>query len=340
MVKNLKYGSNIGVGFLNALDSYILVTQNPPFTENFKNKLSNLPQYTIYPTNVDIHYLEEMTENSKINFDFKYIVGFGGGVAIDTAKFLSWKWNKPLIQIPSIISTDAFLTHEIGVRVDNKVRYIGKAVPEKILIDFEIIKSAPKVLNYAGTCDVLSICTALGDWKIAHEQFGDEINYTIFTKAQTCAQNLIDDALVIKKMQDEGIRKLVGYLQEEMKICEEWGSARPEEGGEHHLAYCIEELSPKRYLHGSLVALNILTVLRLQEEYAEFSFKDLKSFFDFIGHSYKFQQIGITVDVYTQALDTIQQYVKNENLEKGIWYTENPFLKHPKTEIINWISKF
>ncbi|TFG16543.1 MAG: iron-containing alcohol dehydrogenase [Promethearchaeota archaeon] len=340
MRNNLYYGSKNAIATLNSLDSFILVTQNPPFDNIFQKKLTQHPIQIIYPTNVDIHYLKEMSQKVSRNKDVDYVVGFGGGVAIDTAKFFSWKWKKPLIQIPSIISTDAFLTHEIGIRVDNKVQYIGKAVPEQIIIDFDVIKSAPKVLNYAGTCDVLSICTALGDWKIAYEEFGDKIDKKIYSKARNCAQNLLNDAPVIREMQEEGIRKLVGYLQEEMQICTEWGNARPEEGGEHHLAYCIEELSPKRYLHGALVALNILTVLRLQGDYAEFSYTELKDFFDFIGHSYKFEQIGITEELYRRALHEIHFYVQKETLEKGIWFKKDLFSNISISDVINWILGF
>ena len=336
----LNFGSNLVFDTINELENYVLVTQNPPFTPSLNESLSNQPIHSIYPTNVDLNSLEQLSHNNILKAKIEHVVGFGGGVAIDTAKFLSWKWDKKLIQIPSIISTDAFLTHEIGVRIENRVRYIGKAIPEQIIIDYEIIKSAPKVLNYAGTCDVLSICTALGDWKIAHDKFGDKFDSKIFQKARKCAQNLINDAPAIKDMQEEGIQKLVGYLQEEMRICEEWGSARPEEGGEHHLAYCIEELSPKRYLHGALVALNILTVLRLQGDSAEFSDHELKDFFDHIGHSYKFEQIGITSDLYKKALHEIQSYVTKEKLEKGIWYTKNPFSKISISDLINWILEF
>jgi glycerol dehydrogenase-like iron-containing ADH family enzyme len=316
------------------------VTQTPPLTKELEKNLVNSSSLVLFPSKVDLNYLQRLTSEIEDPESYEFIIGFGGGLAIDTAKFLSWKLNRKLIQIPSIISTDAFLTHEIGVRIDNKVRYIGKAIPEQIIIDFEIIKSAPKVLNYAGTCDVLSICTALGDWKIANEKFGDDMDPKIFEKARNCAQNLIDDALVIKTMEEEGIRKLVEYLQEEIHICEEWGSARPEEGGEHHLAYCIEELSPKRYLHGALVALNILTVLRLQGKYAEFSHKQLKNFFDSIGHSYKFEDIGIKPEVYAKALMSIQNYVQKEKLEKGIWFTKDPFSKNSISTIINWIKGF
>ncbi|MBN2155655.1 MAG: iron-containing alcohol dehydrogenase [Candidatus Lokiarchaeota archaeon] len=340
MPSTIKFGQNLAVDVMNDAGSYVLVTQTPPFTSVLKSKLSNFPAYTLFPKKMDIHYQEELAQKKSSKQTIGYVIGFGGGVAIDTAKYLSWKWNLPLIQIPSIISTDAFLTHEIGVRVENKVRYIGKVVPEQLIIDYEIIKSAPKVLNYAGTCDVLSICTALGDWKIAHEQFGDPMDVSIFRSARDCAQRLLDDAFIIKEMQEEGIRKLVGYLQEEIQICEKWGSSRPEEGGEHHLAYCIEELSPKRYLHGALVALNILTVLRLQEDYAEFQPAELKHFFDIIGHSYTFSQIGVTSDIYRKALDSIMFYVRREKLEKGIWYTEDPFLRYSIAEIIDWISKF
>jgi len=339
MANKLDFGSNITFDIMGRLQKYVLVTQNPPFTEKFKSNLESQPILTLFPTNVDINYLEQLSKNT-IFKKTEFLVGFGGGIAIDTAKFLAWKWNKPLIQIPSIISTDAFLTNEIGVRVENKVRYIGNVIPEQVIVDYKLIASAPKVLNYAGTCDVLSICTALGDWKIAHEKFGDKLDPIIYKKARNCAQNLLNDAPLIKQMEENGIRKLVGYIQEEIHICGEWGSARPEEGGEHHLAYCIEELSPKRYLHGSLVALNILTVLRLQAEYAEFQFSELRAFFDAIGHNYKFSQIGITPDIYGKALNEIVNYVRREKLEKGLWYTENPFFRYSISEIIGWISGF
>ena len=120
---------------------------------------------------MELSHLEELAENYKGDYD--YVVGFGGGMACDTGKFLALKWDLPLITIPSIISVDAFLCDAVGIRNENRVRYIDAPEAEKIIIDYELIRTAPNYLNYAGVGDVISCATALGDWKIASEDFND-----------------------------------------------------------------------------------------------------------------------------------------------------------------------
>ena len=46
---------------------------------------------------------------------------------------------------------------------------IGWAVPEAVYVDFDVIRSAPPLLNRSGACDVLCYHTAHFDWKLAHE---------------------------------------------------------------------------------------------------------------------------------------------------------------------------
>jgi glycerol dehydrogenase-like iron-containing ADH family enzyme len=203
-----------------------------------------------------------------------------------------------------------------------------------------LIREAPPKFNYAGTCDVLSICTALGDWKIAHEQFGDKFDQSIYNKAYTLAKDMISKPNELKKLSNEGIKYLVECLKEECYICADWGNARPEEGGEHHLAYCIERISPKQYIHGCLVGLNILVVLKLQGSYATFNVDEIKSYFDAIGHEYKPKQIGIDKETYKKALHHIKDYVIAENLEKGLWFLKNPFQEYTIDDVIEWVFNF
>ena len=107
-----------------------------------------------------LNWIDSVGENQG---EFDYVVGLGGGVACDTAKYFAWKLEKPLITIPSIISVDAFLSKEIGIRVDSRVRYVGSAIADKLIIDFDLIRNAPPQLNRAGIGDVISCATALGD---------------------------------------------------------------------------------------------------------------------------------------------------------------------------------
>lgn len=331
----ISYGENIASERINQLLEYTAVVANPPWNE-FSKSLTKQPINTILAQNVDENYLENL---AKTNQGHGIVVGLGGGVAIDTCKFLSWKWNLPNMRIPSIISVDAFLTKEVGVRNQNRVRYVGKSEPNNIIIDYNLIRAAPPKFNYAGTCDVLSICTALGDWKIAHEIFGDKLDVCIYDRAYKLAKDMLSRPEGLKNLTNDGIKYLVDCLKEECYICADWGNARPEEGGEHHLAYCVERISPKQYLHGSLVGLNILVVLKLQGNYAAFSVEEVKSYFDTIGHEYRPTQIGIDKETYKKALRHIKEYVKSENLEKGLWFLNDPFQCSSIDEIIDWVFK-
>ena len=98
------------------------------------------------------------------------IVGIGGGMAIDVAKYISWKLNKNLVSIPTILSVDAFTTPAAGVRVNHDVEYLGIASPNPLIIDYDLLRSAPKELNIAGVGDLFSIHTASFDWQYAHSK--------------------------------------------------------------------------------------------------------------------------------------------------------------------------
>jgi glycerol dehydrogenase-like iron-containing ADH family enzyme len=122
----ISYGENIASERINQLLEYTAVVANPPWNE-FSKSLTKQPINTILAQNVDENYLENL---AKTNQGHGIVVGLGGGVAIDTCKFLSWKWNLPNMRNPSIISVDAFLTKEVGVRNQNRVRYVGKSEPK------------------------------------------------------------------------------------------------------------------------------------------------------------------------------------------------------------------
>ena len=95
------------------------------------------------------------------------IIGVGGGVALDIAKFFSWKKKLPLFQLPTSIATSAVFWHRVAVRKKGKVNYLGWVVPEAIFIDFDVVKSAPCNVNRAEVGDLFCMHDALFDWKLA-----------------------------------------------------------------------------------------------------------------------------------------------------------------------------
>ena len=120
----------------------------------------------------------------------------------------------------------------------------------------------------------------MGDWIIARDLFGDDFDQSIFKKTVILVKNLLASSKEIHSLSDEGIKMIVESLQGEVFLSKNWGNARPEEGSEHFLAYALEKLTPRSYIHGSLISLNCLVVLRLQGKYAVFEIKEIKDFLD------------------------------------------------------------
>ncbi len=197
------------------------------------------------------------------------VVGIGGGSCCDTAKFVAWKRNCRMILVPTIVSVDAPLTDTIGVRVDNVVKYVGKIYPQELLVDYDIIRKAPPDLNRAGAGDIASIHTALYDWQLAHERNGEAFHADVAQLARDCLERLDANAKEVFNVSPRGIDTIIDLYRREVEFCACIGTSRPEEGAEHIVAYNLERLTGRHFIHGDLVALGIFVIARLQQNEPE-----------------------------------------------------------------------
>lgn len=196
------------------------------------------------------------------------VYAVGGGLATDAAKFLAARRNVPLVCIPTALSVDAFLTWASGVREEGCVRYIETRPPDLLVVDLDVIAAAPPPLRAAGICDVLSIATALWDWRFAEEQGQNppEMAYVEWVAgvARGILQGALDCAEAAGAGDPNGLRALLQCLALEVLLCNLVGHSRPEEGSEHYFAYAVEnELGPGR-THAELVGPGILQMARAQ----------------------------------------------------------------------------
>ena len=111
----------MGIG--KELGKYVVATMEIPWNI-IKNDMGKSPEKVINVTSVEKQWIEDQIKELA---EFDTIVGIGGGMAIDVAKYISWKLNKKLVSIPTIISVDAFTTPAAGVRVNHEVDYLGIA---------------------------------------------------------------------------------------------------------------------------------------------------------------------------------------------------------------------
>lgn len=261
---------------------------------------------------MDLPMVEETV--ASLSPELQVCVGFGGGSALDMAKYTAWKRDLPALLIPSILSVDACVTATAAVRVDGRVRYVGTIIPEAIYIDFAILRQAPGHLNAAGAADILSIHTALFDWQLAAHQTNEPFNAAIGEQARQLLDALNEHASDIRENSPRGLRFLAEAFAIEDNLCSQHGSSRPEEGSEHFLAYNLEYRSKRAFIHGELVGACIVAMAHFQENDPDL----VVGLLDRLGIAYRAHHLNISRKLFKECLETLPAYCEHEGLPYSI----------------------
>jgi glycerol-1-phosphate dehydrogenase [NAD(P)+] len=242
------------------------------------------------------------------------VYAVGGGLVADAAKYLAVKLDLPLVCLPTALSVDAFITSASGIRRDGCVTYIETKVPERLILDLDVIAGAPERIRAAGITDVLSIATGCWDWKFAHERgknpAGMEFIPWVYATAQSILQGALDCAEAAGRADLEGLKTLYDCLVLEVQLCNQIGHARPEEGSEHYFAYCAENLVGHGWPHGDLVGPGIRLMAGLQGQDTQPLEAALKACHIPTDH--------IPPEVIQQTLRRLPGYARKHNLAYGI----------------------
>ena len=191
------------------------------------------------------------------------VIGLGGGQALDVAKYVAWRRDLRLFQVPTAMTVNAPFGHRAGLRRDRIVRYLGWAVPEAVYVDFDVVASAPPGLNRAGIGDILCYHTANLDWRLSRDLGRAERAWPYDEGLVAEARVRLDAVLGalddIRAVSDHGIRTLMEAHR--------WGgnafhaagwNPRHIEGMEHFLFYNLERRTGRHFIHGQPVGLGIV----------------------------------------------------------------------------------
>jgi glycerol dehydrogenase-like iron-containing ADH family enzyme len=304
----LAEGSAVAV--LSEVGPYTLVASDPPWSS--LAPLVPPPARLIEPKSVEVASLDRLLVGEPST---EVVVGLGGGLALDTAKYIAWKTGKRLVQVLSIASVDAGFTKAIGVRVDRKVSYVGGIVPEAVVLDIDLVGSAPPHLNRAGIGDVLSCHTGLFDWRLAADR-GEGVPWdeTYAAQSRELLRDLATHTDEIRMVTSDAIRWLVSAYRTIGALCGAAGHSRFEEGSEHFLAYAYEHLTGKKQVHGELVSMCAVAVATLQQNDPE----NVRRIVTESGTRANPMDLGIDRVAFSSAVAKLPNYTRSEGLDFSI----------------------
>ena len=187
------------------------------------------------------------------DLDPGYLVGVGGGKAIDIAKMAADDRGIGFVSVPTAASHDGIVSGRGSVPEGDARHSVAAEPPMAVVADTAILAEAPWRLTTAGSADIISNYTAVRDWQLAHRL--KNVPYSEYAGAlsQMTAQMLVDSAPSIKSGLEESawiVTKALVASGVAMSIA---GSSRPASGAEHLFSHRLDQLVPDAALHGHQV---------------------------------------------------------------------------------------
>lgn len=198
--------------------------------------------------------------------DVDCVVGVGGGKVLDIAKVLASEINVPFISIPTVASHDGIASPLATFKENGHPISISTKPPAAVIADLVVLKHSPIRLLRSGFGDLLSNITAVKDWRLAKDKFGEDYNEVAASMALMPANLMLSPRrLDFKEVHD--LEMLVRGLVLSGVAISLVASSRPASGAEHKFSHALNYLGYGKGTHGENVGLGAIMMAYLHEKY-------------------------------------------------------------------------
>lgn len=301
----------VGKGTLDKLGEYL---NNSNFTDvviyygnGLINMFGNKVNKSLEKENINVLEVKEL-DTTKIediielafNIDSKVqvIIGIGGGKVIDAAKYAAYLRKLPFISIPTSASSDGFSSASASLIVNGRRTSVPARMAYGIVVDIDILKSAPKKFIYSGIGDMVSKITSLYDWNYEFELGYSKMNDFSVMIAKKAVNSFVRTPF--ETIHDDlFLKELVDSLAMSGIANEIAGGSTPTSGSEHLISHALDKLLESPQLHGVQVGIATYIMAKVQNH----RYERVNTIFRKTGFWDYVSTLDINIEDYEKAID-------------------------------------
>ena len=190
------------------------------------------------------------------------IIGMGGGKVIDAAKYIGYVLRIPFISVPTSSSSDGFSSSSASLTVNGHRKSVPAKMAYGILVDTDVIKSAPVKFLYSGIGDMVAKISSTYDWQHEEDLGYDEVNDFAFMIAKKAANSFVRTPFESIN-EDLFLKELLDSLAMSGVANEIAGSSAPTSGSEHLISHALDSFLERPQLHGIQVGISTYIMCKI-----------------------------------------------------------------------------
>ncbi len=226
------------------------------------------------------------------------IIGLGGGKVIDAAKYMGFLRKLPFISVPTSASSDGFSSASASLLINGKRCSVPARLAYGIIVDTEVIKSAPVKFLYSGIGDMVSKITALYDWQFEEDYGTTQVNDFAMMIAKKAVNSFVRTPY--ESIQDRiFLKELLDSLAMSGIANEIAGSSAPTSGSEHLISHALDKILDAPQLHGIQVGIATYLMSRVQNH----RYERIHTVFTKTGFWDYVSTLDLNIEDYKRAID-------------------------------------